>query len=44
MFIDERKQDVLVQGKDGSFIKDEMGISDYNTGGSAIKREIGYLY
>jgi hypothetical protein len=43
MFIDEQKQDFLNQGKDGSFINGEIGILDYDTGGSAIKQEIGYL-
>ena len=36
MFIDEQKQDFLNQGKDGSFIKGEMGIFDYDTGGSTL--------
>jgi hypothetical protein len=40
MFIDEQKQDFLNQGKDGSFIKDEMGILDYDT---AIKQEMDTL-
>jgi hypothetical protein len=43
MFIGEQKQDFLNQEKDGSFMKSEIGILDYDTGGSAIRQEIGYL-
>jgi hypothetical protein len=41
MFIDERKQDFLNQGKDGSFIIGEVGIFDYDT--VVQHSNIGYL-